>query len=248
MKKPKNIFVKNSIDLFSLSHTLIHLSKYLKDIEYVVFFGSLLGLIRDDELIDGDDDIDLLVNFKYKNNIIKSLKESNVKFNLNSPVNSSKYFLQGKYQINKKDVLVDIYFFEYLSKEKIILKSIKGPLQNNKKFWLYFDSKSIFPVEKFNYKNTYINIPQNPKKILKHLYGKTWKIRLKKHEEYFQFFLLNKPRILRNNFLISFVKFLKHKDIKKLTHSLIHSVLNTKIGSITINFLRKLKTYIVIDN
>ena len=37
-------------------------SKIISKIEHFVFFGTLLGLVRDGNLIEGDDDIDFYVN------------------------------------------------------------------------------------------------------------------------------------------------------------------------------------------
>ena len=38
---------------------LIFITKIIKNLEYFVFFGTLLGLVRDNNLIKNDDDIDI---------------------------------------------------------------------------------------------------------------------------------------------------------------------------------------------
>ena len=45
---------KNLVDLFS---------KHLSHIEHFVFYGTLLGLVRQGQPIEGDDDVDVLVAF-----------------------------------------------------------------------------------------------------------------------------------------------------------------------------------------
>ena len=44
--------------------TLKIVSNLLQDVEYCVFFGTALGLCRDNNVIKGDDDIDLLLHSK----------------------------------------------------------------------------------------------------------------------------------------------------------------------------------------
>ena len=43
-------------------------SKIISKIEHFVFFGTLLGLVRDGNLIENDDDIDFYVNIKEREN------------------------------------------------------------------------------------------------------------------------------------------------------------------------------------
>ena len=49
-------------------------SKYLSHIEHFVFYGTLLGLVREGQPIEGDDDVDVLVNKKHFNEV-KSIVE-----------------------------------------------------------------------------------------------------------------------------------------------------------------------------
>ena len=46
---------------------LMTVSPLLKNIEYFIFYGTLLGIIRGNNIIKGDDDIDFLVNYNLKN-------------------------------------------------------------------------------------------------------------------------------------------------------------------------------------
>ena len=45
---------------------LISISKMIKTIQHFVFYGTLLGLTRENNIIDGDDDVDFLVDIKDK--------------------------------------------------------------------------------------------------------------------------------------------------------------------------------------
>ena len=47
---------------------LISISTLIKDIEYFIFYGTLLGIVRENNVIKGDDDIDFMVDYKSKKN------------------------------------------------------------------------------------------------------------------------------------------------------------------------------------
>ena len=46
--------------------TLLESTKILEKINYCIFYGSMLGIHRDGDVIDGDDDVDLLIENKDK--------------------------------------------------------------------------------------------------------------------------------------------------------------------------------------
>ena len=67
-------------------------SKILRNIEHFIFYGTLLGIIRDHNIIKTDDDIDILENNKFKVLVLKKMKLNN-SFKLNKKV-SNNYFVQ----------------------------------------------------------------------------------------------------------------------------------------------------------
>ena len=75
--------------------------KLLKDYSPFVFYGTLLGITRENNLIKGDDDIDILININYKKEVISILK-------------NTESFKQSKGITND--------YFTQLSTTKIILK------------------------------------------------------------------------------------------------------------------------------
>ena len=113
-KKKKKTFKDGQIKI-SVKENFSNLKFFtniIKNIEYFVFFGTLLGLTRDNNLIENDDDIDFYVNIKERDNLIKILKDHSINVNLELKVNKNKSFLQIKNKINNKDAIVDFYFFE----------------------------------------------------------------------------------------------------------------------------------------
>ena len=124
---------------------LLDVSKILQNVEHFIFYGTLLGLIREQKIIRGDDDVDIMVNLKHKNKILKKMK-INKSFKINKKV-SNKYFTQF---IKKKDNLisfVDFYFFTKNSKDNYIIDRHNWlSLVHDSKFALHFPNKMIFGV------------------------------------------------------------------------------------------------------
>ena len=81
-------------------------------IEYIVFFGTLLGVIRENKLISKDDDIDLLIPIRYKSELLKNLSNSKIIIDQKNEVNQGKFFLQGRYLDKNIESLIDFYFYE----------------------------------------------------------------------------------------------------------------------------------------
>ena len=66
------MFDKNKLQELNFQN-LISVSPLLKNIEYFIFYGTLLGIIRENNIIKGDDDIDFLVNHKFKKTLLGSI-------------------------------------------------------------------------------------------------------------------------------------------------------------------------------
>ena len=68
----KSKFIQN-INL----ENLIFISNELKEFNPFVYFGTLLGLTRENNILKDDDDIDLCLNSKFRENVIKKLNNLN---------------------------------------------------------------------------------------------------------------------------------------------------------------------------
>ena len=82
-------------------------SDKMSDMEYCVFFGTLLGFCREENLIDGDDDIDLYVNIKHHSEVIELLKNLQFDVSIKTP-----FFVQGTRILENTKTYVDFYFYE----------------------------------------------------------------------------------------------------------------------------------------
>lgn len=223
-------FYKPPVNRSELSIALKYVIKLFRNIEYAIFFGTLLGITREGDLINGDDDIDLVIPLKFRTDVIEIIKKSHIDLDMNKRVNSSQYFLQGEYKVKASTILIDVYFFEDFKSNKILIKSMRGPLlSNNKKFWIKILKKDFYPIEEAKYENNTLKLPRDPKKLLNFIYGKNWRFPLKKGQDYFHFYIFNRPILFRNKLLIAFLKYQQHNSFIKIGHSLIHYFLSTKL-------------------
>lgn len=186
-KKKKKTFKDGQIKI-SVKENFSNLKFFtniIKNIEYFVFFGTLLGLTRDNNLIENDDDIDFYVNIKERDNLIKILKDHSINVNLELKVNKNKSFLQIKNKINNKDAIVDFYFFEDdLDEHHLIEKwNFEGGTHIPSKH-LRIPKIFTHPIQKREINSVSINFPAEPIYLCEFLYGKNWRIRMKKDSEY----------------------------------------------------------------
>lgn len=182
-------------------------SKILRNIEHFIFYGTLLGIIRDHNIIKTDDDIDILVNNKFKVLVLKKMKLNN-SFKLNKKV-SNNYFVQFVKKKNNLTSFVDIHFYIKDSKKKYIVDrhNLLSNI-NNKKFALHIPNKLIFPIKK-DKKFVKFNVPRNPRSICKFLYGKTWLKPIKKGTGYRMEIVNNKLLLIKRSYLGSLTRFFK---------------------------------------
>jgi len=186
-KKEKQVYEQKSknITVEENENNLLFIIKILKDIEYFIFFGTLLGVVRDNRLIDGDDDVDLYVNIKDKDKLIKILRDHNIEVNLTLPMNKSGYFIQVFRKINGKTLTIDFYLYETeLEKNYIIERwNLEGGTHIESKY-LRIPKIFIYPIKETIFREEKIPVPAQGELICEFIYGKNWKTKLKKDEEY----------------------------------------------------------------
>ena len=164
---------------------LIFIDKILKELEYFVFFGTLLGLTREKNLIKNDDDIDIYINLKDRNRLIEILKKNSVIVDLNLSVNKEKCFLQVNRVINKKNAIIDFYFYEdNIDNSYIIEKWNFQGMPGNLSKHLRVPKIFTHPIKRINIKSYKFNLPAQPEYLCEFLYGKNWRKKLKKDTDY----------------------------------------------------------------
>jgi len=177
--------ISKNISVEENENNLIYYSKLFINVEYFIFFGTLLGITRDKGLIDGDDDIDFYVNLKDRFKLIENLKNNNIEVDLTLSVNKNNYFLQIKRVFNKKILITDFYFYETDIEKNFIIErwNFEGGTHDTSKY-LRIPKIFIFPLKKILFKSVEIFIPKESELTCEFLYGINWKKKLKKDKEY----------------------------------------------------------------
>ena len=178
---------KNSIHFESLNFSIIFFSKLLKEnnCEHFLFFGSLLGLVRDRSAIVGDDDVDFYVNQCHYEAVAGFLKDVGFRIRYNKAPNLTKFFIQAEGKIKNHPIRVEFYFYDSTSDDKYILEywNFLGQTDNINKV-LKVPKQLIFPIKEILLKDLFVCVPQFPEKICEFLYGNNWKIPVKKDTDY----------------------------------------------------------------
>ena len=173
-----------------------------EELEYFVFFGTLLGLIRENELLEYDDDIDFLINEKHLIYVIELFynrydkSESSLKIPIH-PVNQHKHFKQATSIRDNVRTFVDMSFYEKNDEEKTIIdfnSYNNSPQYEENHFSMSQDL--IYPIQKrYFQKYGYVKVPAQPIKCLEILYGNNWMIPYpKKH--YDEVLVNGKPKLI----------------------------------------------------
>lgn len=164
---------------------LVFISKIIKDLEYFVFFGTLLGLVREKNIIKNDDDIDIYINIKDRNKLIKILKKNSVYADLNLSVNKTKYFLQAYRKINNKNAVIDFYFYENKPDHSYIIEKWNfEAMPGDQSKHLRIPKIFTHPIKKASFKSHILKLPSQPEYLCEFLYGRNWKRKLEKDVDY----------------------------------------------------------------
>ena len=186
---------------------LRYISKLLEKYSPFIFYGTLLGITRERSLIKNDDDVDILVDFKYKKKVISKLNKVK-NFRVNKKI-ANTYFVQ--FINNKKNVKTFIDFYFYINnkdKKYIIEKHNWLSTINSKAHEIHIPKKLIFPLKKIKgFQNIFF--PNQCQKLCSFLYGASWKSPLKKNTGYRMEIVNNRPKLIKRSFLGSITRLIK---------------------------------------
>jgi phosphorylcholine metabolism protein LicD len=140
-----------------LNKTLVYivslLTKYQLT-EWFIGYGTLLGIVRNNSCINGDDDIDIIINRKYKSILHQIAEENNFKITLQKP-----YFLRFDHPDYAP---IDFYL------AKVHHNEFMDTWENAK--WT-----NVYPFIKKKWKGVTLQIPNQHIKKLRNRYGPTWR-------------------------------------------------------------------------
>lgn len=181
---------------------LIEITSLIKNLDYFLFFGTLLGDIRENSVIKDDDDIDFLISFKDLN-IVENILSLNG-FNVSA---KEKFFISFYNKNIVEAHTIDFYAYYLKDQNVVIPKSFYGnSIFQLKRHYLILNKNLFFPTKR---NNNGAKIPNKSKIIVPILYGKKWNEKLIKNLDYFIYFRKNIPRVTYNIKLIKFLYFFR---------------------------------------
>lgn len=174
---------------------LIYVANLLNNlgIDWCVFFGTLLGLVRDSDVIKGDDDIDIYVSSDSRDTLIHALRREGFEWSEDSP-NNTEYFLQIKREVDGETGLIDFYF-----PDRAVIKGflvdrwnfVSSPTKPEK--FLHVPEKLVFPHLIQRTFDCDVRLPAEPVAVVRWLYGETWHTPVSKSSQYRMTVVNNTP-------------------------------------------------------
>ncbi len=138
--KPQDLNRKNLIDVSNL----------LKGIEHFVFFGTLLGLVRDGDIIPHDDDVDFYVPIEQGDALIERLKTTDFSIGLNTDGKPEQPLctVRAYKFIDGMELDIDFYLYQSNPETDCIIErwNISGK-PDNKDTHLHIPKSMIFPLK-----------------------------------------------------------------------------------------------------
>ncbi len=195
------------------------IASLLQDIKVFPFFGTLLGITREKNIIKNDDDIDFYVDVKNREKLLDIM--SNSPFTLTD--HNHAHFLQVSRLVDTTQTYVDFYLYENSNKLSYINDrwNFLGT-QDDAETAIHIPKDIIFPL---TYKKVFgvkVCMPAAPKKCCEFLYGAGWQVPRRKGSEYSVSIEGNRPKISistlinTNDERIDFVDKPKRKKISEV--------------------------------
>ena len=159
-----------------LNKTLIFICKLLNSNNidtWFITFGTLLGIIRENKCIEGDDDIDIYIDKKYYSKIKKILLDNDFTLLIDRPVNNNNNnrYNNGILKTRRKKYCsIDFYLCDV---------NDKGDFFDN---WERARFLNCFKLIKYEWNNIILNLPNNYEQKLIGVYGEEWKIPINRKE------------------------------------------------------------------
>lgn len=166
------------------------------NIKFCLFYGTLLGVIRENDLIEHDQDIDIFILEEDREKFMMLLFEL-----LEYDFKVARYDIRGAMSLIRNEEYIDICFFK---KSKDIPEARVCCLE-------YVPEIFFKKTVKINFLGRMYDIPENYKDFLLFEYGKNWKVPIE--------YKYNKIQKVKNYIMALLKKYLP-QSIKKIFYSI----------------------------
>lgn len=184
--------MKEMLDREINRESLKNAAKLLYDINYMVFFGTALGIHRDGDVLLKDDDVDLLAASEEYQNIKSRLLANGYDLS----INVEGVFCQYTKKVNGKTALLDFYFYNYHDLDHVIERWNFSGAYSDPSNYLVIPNSILFEIKTMDYFGTKLKIPNDLEAVCIWLYGERYKEPLKKDIDYDHRVTNNKPEIV----------------------------------------------------
>lgn len=135
---------------------------------WFVSYGTLLGLIREDSCIDGDDDVDICISKEHWDDVYDVLKKKNLIIPMSAYVQDN-FFCTVR---TSKLCQVDFYFCDVTEDGDFI------DTWEKVKWSMCYNVEGSIPTKTFQGRE--VRVPENAIQKLEGRYGSTWRQRIKR--------------------------------------------------------------------
>ncbi|OCP10156.1 MULTISPECIES: hypothetical protein [unclassified Ensifer] len=171
---------------------LLQVYAAIKGLGAFPFFGTLLGLTREGDILIHDDDVDFYVNMVHRATIIRLMRNLGFTLDEGTYPNHTPYFLQAQREIRGASTYVDFYLYEDNVEWQFILDRwnfLGNP--HTEKEHLRVDKSILFPLVTSVFFGVDILLPAKPDKCCQFLYGDDWRERKSKEKGEYKIVLYN---------------------------------------------------------
>jgi predicted nucleotidyltransferase len=176
-------------DAQTLNDGLTSVSQILSEAgcEHFLFFGSLLGINRDNSAIHGDDDVDIYVNVKHREKATNAIIRSELNLERTERAHVGNVFAQfkGTLKYSEAPIQIDLYFYDSDTDNDFILERwnfMGRPDLKNKV--LKIPKVFIFPLKEVCFQDVSLYLPKLPDVVCEFLYGVNWRTPARKGLDY----------------------------------------------------------------
>ncbi len=189
---------KTAVNQVTNRQNLLDVVPALQGLEAFVFYGTLLGLERDGDIIPNDDDIDFLVNKLHCDQLVANIEKLRLGYEIRRNPDFPEDILQIARTLNGEVVLADFYLFSAPRRTDFIVDrwNFLGRPDIDE-FSLHIPRSLVFPICHREVFGTPIPFPTNARALCKFLYGESWQTPAAKGTEYVMTIADNKPLLKR---------------------------------------------------
>lgn len=154
-------------------------------IPYSIAFGTLLGYVRERNIIEYDDDIDIWIDIKYLEKVWGIFRAKGMLRN-----GRGDPFIQLYLPHKKITGIIDIYLYRETEKHIIDQWNFTGHFKNASNH-IHIPKEFFFPLQEIDFCECKVFAPAQPENLIKWLYGPRWYEPLKKYKNEYSIKIVN---------------------------------------------------------